>query len=164
GWVSSRYVNLGKTKNTGFEVLLSGSIIETPRFAWYSDLSLATNSNELVSFGDTTLSVISVSGASYSPGYQQHRPGYPLAGFWLPVAQRNADGTPVMNGAAVALTDPQFLGSAVPTKEVGFSNTFTLFRDFQVFALFDYKGGHKVFNYKGYSRCRNQDNCELMAD
>ena len=96
GWVSSRYVNLGKTKNTGFEVLLSGSIIETPRFAWYSDLSLATNSNELVSFGDPTLDVISVGGASYSPGYQQHRPGYPLAGFWLPVAQRNADGTPVM--------------------------------------------------------------------
>ncbi len=164
GWVSSRYVNLGETKNSGFEVLLSGSVVESPRFAWTSDLSLSTNSNELVSFGDSTLTRISVSGASYSPGYQQHRPGYPLAGWWLPVPLRNPDGTPVMNGAAVALDTTQYLGSAVPTREIGFSNTFTLFRDFQIFALVDYKGGHKVFNYKEYNRCRFQDNCERMAD
>jgi TonB-linked SusC/RagA family outer membrane protein len=165
GWVSSPYVNLGETKNSGVELVVDASLIQTPKLAWDIGLSLSTNSNELVSFGDTTLKSIAISGASYTPGYQQHRPGYPLAGWWLQVPQRNADGTPVMNGATVVLTDTAvYLGSAVPTREISLSSTFTLFRDLQIFALFDYKGGHKVFNYKEYNRCRFQDNCERMAD
>lgn len=164
GWVSSRYVNLGETKNSGFEVLVSGALVQTPSFTWDADLSVATNSNELVTFGDPTLTQISVSGASYSPGYQQHRPGYPLAGWWLPVPLRNEDGTPVMNGDAVAMDTTRYLGTAVPTREISFSNTFTFLQDFRLFALVDYKGGHKVFNYKSYNRCRFQDNCTRMAD
>lgn len=164
GWVSSRYVNLGETKNSGIEVLLTGTVIESPNFTWDANLSLSTNSNELVSFGDTSLTQISISGASYSPGYQQHRVGYPLAGWWLPVPLRDENGDPVMNGAAVVMDTTRYLGTAVPTREIGISSTFTLFRNFQVFALFDYKGGHKVFNYKEYNRCRFQDNCERMAD
>jgi hypothetical protein len=43
---------------------------------------------------------------------------------------------------------------------LGFSNTFTFFRNFRLYGLVDYKGGHKIFNQKERNRCQSaNDNC-----
>jgi hypothetical protein len=162
GATSSQLRNLGESLNTGVELSLWGTPIRTPRFAWDARLNVATNHNELVGFGDgremETLS------APYG-NVQQHRVGYPLAGFWAALPKRNGDGTPVVNAAGIVQLDTAtYIGPAAPTRELGFSSTFTLFRDLRLFALLDYKGGHYLFNYKEYNRCRFQQNCARLAD
>jgi hypothetical protein len=54
------------------------------------------------------------------------------------------------------------VGTPTPTREIGFGNTVTLFRNVTLFAQLDYKGGHSVFNYKEYQRCRLAGNCEAV--
>jgi hypothetical protein len=38
--------------------------------------------------------------------------------------------------------DDVYLGPSVPTREIGFTNTFTLFNNIRIFTQFDYRGGH----------------------
>ena len=52
------------------------------------------------------------------------------------------------------------MGSPVPTREFGFSNTVNFFRHFSLYALVDYKTGGMIFNANERSRCQAaNDNC-----
>jgi hypothetical protein len=62
-------------------------------------------------------------------------------------------------------TARRYIGPSTPTREVGFSNTFSLFRYIRVYTLLDYKGGHYIFNQKERSRCQAaNDNCAANND
>ena len=155
--------NLGETSNSGFEVALAATPVRAPRFSWDANLSLATNDNELVSFGDDRTQMI-VGGQSYG-SVQRHREGYPIAGYWWTVPLRDENGAPIpVTARSVQLDTLQYIGPSAPTYEVSFSNTFTLLRDFRVFMLLDHKGGHYLFNYKEYNRCALNINCERVND
>jgi TonB-dependent starch-binding outer membrane protein SusC len=84
--------------------------------------------------------------------------------------QRAADGSPVLTPTGQPIYNPgdtarRFIGPSTPTREVGFSNTFSVFRYFRVYALVDYKGGHYIFNQKERSRCQSaNDNCLANND
>ncbi|MBC7896436.1 MAG: hypothetical protein H7066_13560 [Cytophagaceae bacterium] len=97
---------------------------------------------------------------------QQHRPGYPMGGYWSQFPLRNADGTPQLNAANALLLDTaSFIGQSAPAHEVGFANTFTLFRYLRVYGLFDWKAGFWLFNLKERNRCQTaNDNCEVVND
>ncbi|HEX2167052.1 MAG TPA: SusC/RagA family TonB-linked outer membrane protein [Longimicrobiales bacterium] len=163
GGTASVLTNLGETANSGFEVALFATPMRRPSFSWDANLSLATNDNELVEFGDDRTEMI-VSGQSYG-SVQRHREGYPIGGYWFTVPSRDENGAPIpLTPRSVELEELQYIGPSAPTHEVSFSNTFTLFRDFRVFMLLDYKGGHYLFNYKEYNRCAVQVNCERLND
>lgn len=162
GWTGSVYTNLGETRNSGVELGINATPVQTRSFTWDSRVTLATNRNELVSFGDDREQMF-ISGQSYG-AMQRHRPGYPLGGYWGQKAKRNEDGTPVMNGWRVAVDELAYLGSSSPTREVGFSNTLTVLGSFRLYALLDYKGGHYLYNYREYNRCRFHGNCERVND
>jgi len=66
---------------------------------------------------------------------QKHIEGFPLGGFW------GITGTVDANNN-VTLGEEEYVGPSLPTREIGFTNTFTIFDDFRVFANLDYKGGH----------------------
>jgi hypothetical protein len=164
GFPVSRLVNLGKTANRGIELSLYGTPLQRDDFMWETRLNLATNENELVSFGDTSFTRVSSGFQAYGT-VQYHVEGYPLAGYWAQLPQRNADGTPVLSATgAVQLQPLSFIGPSTPTREVGFSNTFTLFQNVRLYALLDYKGGHYLYNYREYNRCRFQQNCWRAVD
>jgi len=160
--------NLGETLNTGVELAVYATPIQTPRLAWDLNLTLATNSNELVKFGDDRTEIV-LSGQSYG-SVQRHREGYPIGGYWFRVPVRDADGKPVIyehtNGARyLVVTDSiQYIGTPTPTREISLASTFTLFRDFRLFVLFDHKGGHHLFNYKEFNRCAINQNCQRVND
>lgn len=166
-FVSSPLSNLGSTRNSGIELGLSGTLIQRENFAWDTRLNLSTNHNELVSFGDPRLTK-QVPFQPYSPAVanQQMRPGYPLAGYWGAFPKHDSTGAIMYNATktAVVLDTSVYIGPAVPTREIGFSNTFTLLKNFRVYSLFDYKGGHYLLNYKEYNRCRFNLNCALVND
>lgn len=164
GFTDNQLLNLGETLNRGVELAITATPVRAGPFVWDSRLNFSANHNELVSFGDDRESIV-VPGASYG-SLQQHREGYPLAGYWADVPQRSADGKPILDDDKnVQLSDSAaYIGPSAPTREIGFANTFTLFGDFRVFVLLDYKGGHYLYNHKEYARCSSYGNCERMSD
>jgi TonB-dependent starch-binding outer membrane protein SusC len=155
--------NLGETSNTGIEVGLSATPFQSRRVAWDTWLSLATNSNRLVAFGDDRTQM-GVGGQSYG-ALQRHRAGFPLAGYWWTVPARDGDGRPIpLTSTTVQLDTLQYIGPSVPTREISFSNTFTVMRDWRVYLLVDHKGGHYLWNYKEYNRCALNQNCARVND
>ena len=151
--------NLLRTRNRGVEVGLSAIAVETPTVSWESGLNLSTNHNELVSFGDDRDPIML---GLYASGVQQHRPGYPLAGFWGREIYRGAEAEAREGGREIRLADgtlvarlaeeSSYIGPSTPSREIGFSNTVTLFRNLQLYALLDYAGGHYQFNVRDWRR------------
>jgi TonB-linked SusC/RagA family outer membrane protein len=137
GFRGVQQANLGRTKNTGIELGLTATPIRRAAFTWDSRISLSTNKNKLVSFGDTSVKQ---------------------------VQKRNPDGTPLFVNNVLQLTDTTFIGPSLPTREIAFSNTFSLFRNLSIYSLFDYKGGH--YNYRGAElyRCASAQNCWVLND
>ncbi|MBW3630864.1 MAG: TonB-dependent receptor, partial [Gemmatimonadetes bacterium] len=165
GFASTVFKNLGTTRNSGVELGFNATPVQTRPVTWDTRLSLTTNRNRMVTFGDARLKE-PISGQSYG-SVQEHRVGYPLGGYWVPRPKRKDDGSLVLTKAGVAVLDTAvYVGPSIPTREVAFSNTFTLFRDFQLYSLFDYKGGHYLYNYKEYARCTiaAQMTCARMND
>lgn len=165
GFFAGRTENLGDIRNTGVELLISATPVQRRGFAWESRLNLATNKNELLTFGQSGLFRSVLIGQAYG-AVQENRAGYPLGGFWAQLPVRGANGGYTFNNRNVPVVDTAltYLGPPAPTREIGLSNTFTLFRNVRVFTQLDYKGGNKIFNYKEYNRCRFQVNCERVND
>jgi TonB-linked SusC/RagA family outer membrane protein len=163
GFISSRLTNLGEVTNQGIELSLFGTLVDLSNVRWESRLNLATNSNELVSFGIPGKILETPGGQAYG-AVQQHRVGYPLGGFWVTPPQRNADGSAVLTPAGAAIFNPgdtarRYIGPSTPTREIGFSNTLTLFKYFRLYGLLDIKGGNYIFNLQERNRCQASDNC-----
>lgn len=163
GFISSRLTNLGEVTNKGIELAVFGTPIQTSNFTWDTRLNIGTNKNTLVTFGDTAKKLDTPTGQAYG-SVQQHRPGYPLGGYWVAPPLRAADGSALLTSAGAAQypvgdTARRYIGPSTPLREIGFSNTITLFKYFRVYALIDYKGGHYTFNLQERNRCQSQDNC-----
>lgn len=162
GFRSSQQSNIGSTANSGIELSLAGTPLQLRNFGWDARLSLSTNHNELLSFGDTSIKSITPF-ASYG-SVQQLRVGYPLGGYWAPYPKRNPDGSLVLVNGAISLDTSVYIGPSMPTRELSLANTFTFFRDFSLYSLFDYKGG--FYNYRGVDlyRCASSQNCRELND
>jgi hypothetical protein len=94
---------------------------------------------------------------------QQHIEGYPLGGYWQEpiLGYDDANGDGILSGDEVMVGDEAvYLGSSTPTREFSFNTDVTLWRTLRLSALFDYKGGHKLFNHTRDQRCVSYQNCE----
>jgi TonB-dependent starch-binding outer membrane protein SusC len=183
GFISSRLTNLGEVKNSGLEISFFGTPYRSRPFSWDTRLNISTNNNELVSFGVPDKVLETPGGQAYGV-VQQHRPGYPLGGYWVTPPLRcgidaqhaNAapcprnDGSPQLTAAGAAIFNPgdtarRYMGPSQPTREIGFSNTITLFGWARVYALLDQKTGHYLFNLQERNRCQAaNDNCARGND
>ena len=160
GWTGNHLRNVGEIKNSGLELLVTGTPVYNPTAQWEVTASIATNNNELVSFGDAPLDEITF--GSFA-SVQRHREGYPLGGYWGVGVQRDAQGNVVLdeNGQAIVMNDREdeiFVGPMLPTREIGLSNTVTLFGNLQLYAHLDYKGGNTVWCAICSIRSRIDDN------
>lgn len=189
GFGGSQLQNLGQTTNRGIELGLNVTPLDLPRFVWESRVNFSWNRNRIVSLdtvrscqpwlGETCSATKSPAeeipgGASYSPGLQRNRVGFPLGGYFVRDPVRDAAGNYILtrNAAGVVTgaqyeTEFRFAGGALPTQLASLSNTFTIFRNFQLYTQFDFQGGHRLFNYKEYNRCAlttNGPNCPLLND
>ncbi len=149
GFSGSILQNLLETQNRGWEVMLTAVPVELPAVSWSSTLNFSTNNNKLISFGDgrdpTRFGL-------YNP-VQQHRPGFPLGGYWGREILRDAEGYPLIGANnRPQFGDSIFYGSSTPTRQLGFSNTITLLRNVQLYALLDYGGGHHLLNVPDWRR------------
>jgi TonB-linked SusC/RagA family outer membrane protein len=150
GFLGTRLENLGEISNKGIELGVTATPYQSRAVTWETRLGLSTNDNKLVSFG---FERDPISLALYQP-VQRHQPGYPLGGYWGVLPRRDANGNLMQNEAgALVAADPVYIGPALPTREFSLGNTFTLFGDFRLYALLDYKGGNYLYNVKDQYRC-----------
>jgi hypothetical protein len=117
-----------------------------------------------------------ISGLAYTPGTQENHIGYPLGGYWTAYPLRDANGKYILTAARAIAIDSvcstslpitctpnkKYVGSPIPLYEVGLSNTITLFRSLSVYSLFDFKGGHYLYNGRERQRCINGNNCAFV--
>ncbi len=153
GWTGTYLVNVGEIKNVGVELALDASPVRLRNVQWDVRASVASNKNELVSFGKDAQGNPTLNEQRFGPfiATQRHREGYPLGGFWAQDVQRDANGNPVLNanGAAIipACNWPdncteEYVGPMLPTKQLGLTNTLTLFNSLRFYVFTDYQGGH----------------------
>ena len=150
GFSGSHLENIGEIANSGIELLITGSPVYTANVQWDATLTLATNKNELIDFGTESIEEIAFGAFATN---QKHIEGYPLGGFWTVDVERDANGEIVLrDGAGNIVTDPalgdvtvlsdeEYLGPSLPTREIGFSSTVTLFNNLRLYGQLDYKGG-----------------------
>jgi TonB-dependent starch-binding outer membrane protein SusC len=169
GFISTQLSNLGAVTNKGIELGLTGKVVQRTNLSWDSRLNIATNRNELLSFGIAGRTVETPGGQAYG-SVQQHRVGYPLGGYWVTPPLRAADGSALLTPAGAAQfpvgdTARRYVGPSTPTLEWNWSNTFTVLRYFRVYTLLDAKTGHYIFNLQERNRCQAaNDNCARVND
>jgi TonB-linked SusC/RagA family outer membrane protein len=151
GFVGNQLTNLGTISNTGIEGRLSVTWIQRHALDLETGVTLATNTNKLVAFGDERAPIIF---GSYAPS-QRYQEGYPLGAMWAQRVQRNADGTIVkVSGRPVLDTASVYMGPSVPPREMSFTSDATVLQKLRFHILFDYKAGHYQFNVKDWRRDR----------
>jgi TonB-linked SusC/RagA family outer membrane protein len=175
GSATSRFENIGQTRNRGLEVQLGATLIDTRPVRFDVQLGGATNDNKLLELGEGIAPII------FNGGRQIHRSGYALGGYWqrsYTYQDANGDGrisrancpgqTQVPNAGAceITLTDTAvYLGNPLPRREFQLSPRLSLFNDaVRVSALADYRGGFKTLNLTNRFRCVFVQNCRAIQD
>lgn len=176
---NSYYDNIGKVKNSGFELTVGGTIISTKDWNWHSDLNFSTVKNSVKTlYGGTDIIdeyTIIREGESYKSLY-----GYDYYGvnstngnpIW-----RKANGTlvqfdtfdtqdyveydpanpsDVSKSSSLDAEDRKILGSSMPTWYGGWNNTIT-FRNFDLNIFFRFSGGNKIMNASRQSSLMNMN-------
>ena len=161
GSTGSQFFNLGRVKNTGWEIAIDTRIIDKPSFAWDVTLSGSATKNRVQELG-AGVDEIDVG------FYQQHRVGYPLGGFWSRrlLGFNDANGDGIIDASEFTVSDTlEFRGNALPTKEASLNTAFTLFHGrIRLGGQMDYRGGHLVDNSIENFRCTPVLNCRGLVD
>lgn len=163
GQPTTQTVNLGEVKNSGIEVLLRGTIMNTADLQWDASVSYSKNTNELVDLGKDPNTGDDIQPIIFGLGgdSQRFQEGFPLGGYWArdyTYSDTNGDG--LISEDEVTLADTaSFFGSPFPTKEASIHTSVTLLNRVQLSALLDYKGGYRMFNGTKDFRCASFYNC-----
>jgi TonB-linked SusC/RagA family outer membrane protein len=176
----TRFENLSKVTNKGFEALASTTLLDTKRVKWDLTVNASTNTNKLVKLGNDVDTIRIGLAANDGSFIQRFTEGYALGGYWqrpiVSYSDKNGDGilsrsgcgdTQATNTASceVILGDnPVYLGSPIPRNEVTFNTGVTFFRYLRVAGLLDHRGGYKIYNASGQFRCVVLVRCQDAFD
>jgi TonB-linked SusC/RagA family outer membrane protein len=145
-------LNIGKLKNTGIELLVSGSPIKMRDFTWTTSINGSINNNTVVALADGQLFAPGATSRSGN-GFIQNIVGLPVAQIMAFDYKRDATGAIVKDAAGVPVQgDLKPYGSAYAKWIAGWSNSFN-YKRFNLSVLIDGKFGGKIFSatdYYGY--------------
>jgi hypothetical protein len=157
GLATSRWENIGKVNNKGFEAVLNAVVIDQPKLGW--DLTIGGNwsSNEVVSMGEIEPIIGSTTIIA---------PGYPIQGWYLPeVTWNDANSDGLIAQSEVTIGDRQFIGYSQPRGEVTLFTGFEVFdRKLRIQANLDSKFGSYQLNGTDRIRCESRRNCREAVD
>jgi len=144
------YLNLGRVRNTGTELQLDVSVIETPAFRWNVKGWFTANQNKLLS-----------TNASARPFLvnSKFRTGYPLDAVWArPMAGYvDADGDGRLLRGDVTLADSVvYAGHSEPSYLLPFETSVALWHgQLSIRTGFAYQNGATIFNSGARSQLQN---------
>jgi len=136
---TSRVVNAGSMKNSGFEVMLRGTPIQSGDFSWDVSLNFATYNNEVVELAEGVNNIIM--GSTWAADVRLQE-GEPYMAIFGQDFQRNDDGQIIVgdNGIPLVEADRKFLGTAIADYTGGLRNTFK-WKGITASALIDFQQG-----------------------
>jgi TonB-dependent starch-binding outer membrane protein SusC len=152
GLTSTQFKNLGSVSNKGWEFNANARILDVEPVAFNVNFSASTNDNKLLTLGE-------LSPGQEVPaivfGNQEHRVGYPLGGYWgRSVTFNDANGDHIIAESELTVSDTDvYLGNPLPKQQVSVTPEFTLFKVLRISALFDHKGGYRLFDTTRRFRC-----------
>ena len=165
----SDVVNVGRLRNKGIEILLSGSPVRTQNFRWNSSFNIAFNDNKVLALTPPDNTPIPVNDDNY-PRFGdavsiQHIVGLPYAQIVGFAYKRNpcgqiiydADGFPEQSSDL-----PVPLGSGIYNTTGGFSNDFS-YKNFTFSFLFDFKFGAKIYSGTNLVLYSNGEHTNTLA-
>jgi TonB-linked SusC/RagA family outer membrane protein len=148
----SNIVNIGKLRNRGVELLLTGTPVKSGSFRWNTSFNIAVNNNKVLALTPPDNNPVAVNGDNYPRWGDavsiQHIVGLPYAQIVGNAYKRDANGEIVFDadGLPEASGDlPVPLGSAIYKTTGGFNNDVS-FRNFNLSFLFDFKYGAKIYS------------------
>lgn len=169
--VTSIWKNIGKMKNTGFEVAVGGDVIRTKDWVWSVDANIGHNKNKLKQLyktkdadGNYVVKPIIASDGSNIAGSSQRllKPGEPVDTYYMKkwagvnpdngaplwyVVKDNGDGTETISTTSkYAEATYQKCDKASPDFFGGFNTTLT-WKEFDFNASWGYSVGGKIYNY-----------------
>ena len=146
---SNGYIASGSTKNSGIELLISGTVIKSRDFIWKPSFNLtkirnkivhttADNSNINLGQGRETL-------GNLITAYVVGLPGPQVLGYDY---KRDAGGSIVVDADGIPLRTDNLvpLGSVLPTFYGGLTNEFTFKNNLTLSVLIDYNFGNKLIS------------------
>lgn len=160
GGSDTRFENIGRMENKGWEGQLSGTIVKTDPVTFEVLVGGSLNDNKLASLG------AGIAPIPLNSARQQHRSGYPAGGWWqrpYTYEDRNNDG--MVARSEVTLGDTAvYMGNPLPKREFQFQPAVTLFKNVRVQALLSHRGGYKTLNNTDRFRCAFAQNCRAIND
>ena len=175
GFPGVQLFNAGDIRNSGIELLTRAVPLRGERWAWEVSFTLATNDNRVVTLGDSALEFLTAG------EYLEHRVGHPV-GSWFEkrVVSADMDATGAISN--VMCDDGQggstpcagrdgsygtaddapavYLGRTLPKVEGAVASTVTLLgRRLRLYALVDFKRGHRKLDFSTFSSCSASDRC-----
>lgn len=184
---TTQFFNLGQGTNRGHELTLDVNAVDMRSVKLNLTLSASTLKNRIKDLGQDAAGT-DLPPVIFNAGAQRHQKGYPAGGWFqrkYTYSDLNGDGmlsrvncvdqyTPPLFTAVMVAGGPQcevvlgdtasasqFIGNVLPTRELSFMPTLTLFDRLRLTALVNYRGGHYVFNNTEEFRCTSSSfsNC-----
>jgi TonB-linked SusC/RagA family outer membrane protein len=152
--------NVGEVRNSGYEALLSATLVETGLLHLDASFNGSWNSNKLVKIG---ANVLPDSGGYGESGVLQGYPTYSY--FEEPYTYNPSPADHIITPSDITyLPGRRYLGPAFPTKQISAGATLGLLHNqFRVSAQFDYRGGFELPNQTLQLQCAF-DHCLAAVD
>lgn len=142
---NSSYVNLGKTSNTGTEILLYGIPLQSKDLRWEASFNISHVDNKLISIDGSSNYILT---GKYRPlnANTAMVAGLPITQIMAYDYKRDQYGNIIIDNTGIpARGEFKPMGSTLPNYYGGLSNTFT-YKNFRLSALIDFKFGNKVLS------------------
>jgi TonB-linked SusC/RagA family outer membrane protein len=158
---SRTFANSGSLQNRGIELFVQSYVYSTPNFKWKTSLTAAHNKSEILDLGEYFNSEDGVRKEGFISGRGMVGEEYYVTGimvgqeigtFYLPEYVTLNNGEFIYKSKSGGFTNKLseaeriVVGSAAPTVEFGWSNSFTIYTNWTIDLAFRSMIGNKVYN------------------
>jgi TonB-linked SusC/RagA family outer membrane protein len=171
GFPGTQFMNVGRVDNHGLELRLTGKALDRPSLGLDLGFNVATASDKVRDLGGLPfVDVFALLG-------QRNVVGYPIGAFFakkvVSAQLDNAgkainvlcDGGDANNHQPIACAQAPrvFLGTPTPKTTGSGTATLRLFNKLQLYAMVDFKNGHRAWDWDRNIRCVQIPNCEVLV-
>src|SRR5690554_1751560 len=154
---TNQLINVGESRNSGWEMLVSGMPVQGTDFNWEIAVNAAYNHTEVLKLGLTEDDSVITVGAGIYGGELRQVVGKPMGQLYGFGYLRAPDGRQVFdaNNGRPLRTDLQVpFGTAIPVWVGGITNSFN-YKAFSLSVLIDFKLGHKMISGTNFNAWRH---------
>jgi TonB-dependent starch-binding outer membrane protein SusC len=132
------FVNIGKLRNQGIEVAVTAQPIQKRSLSWDMRLGLSTLQSRIADMGDVPpFGTLNRNSEGFEPG------------MFVGNRIRSID---TLTNIVIVSDTLERIGPVLPTFEGNISTNLTIFRNFRIYALLDWKKGNYLYNLTDFFR------------